>query len=261
MQHANPGSPEIRTTSYVEEVPVYTARTDDCGDISTVAMRTGDCGAHVSTVAYTETLETAEPIETYSNPDRRIEVTEVSERPADVSLSSSSDRDRELARDRDFARESDSRDRDFEHDRDFVKEAALANLTEIELGREALKNAANEDVRRFGQRMIDDHSKAQSDLKAAAGSSFDVPNELDAEHRSMVEKHARLSGQEFDRAYLEMMVDDHSRVIREFERASESAKDRDIRDFASRTLPVLREHVSMARDTQTRMATDKSPKD
>ena len=252
---------ETRTVSYSEEVPVYTARTDDCGQVSTVALRTGDCG-HVTHAAYTETVETAEPIETFANPDRRIEVTEVSERPANISLSSYSERDREFDSDRDGDRDRDlARDRDSDLDRDFAKEAALASLTEIELGREALKNAASEDVRRFGQRMIDDHTKAQADLKAAAGSSFDLPTELDAEHRSMVEKHSRLSGREFDRAYMEKMVDDHSKVITKFERASESAKDKNIREFAGRTLPVLREHQSLARDTKSRLASDSSPRD
>lgn len=268
MRHTNSCSTETRTVSYAEEVPVYTARTDDCGHASTVALHTGDCGhasgdcghistvatrtgdiSAVSTVAYVEPVETSEPIETFSNPDRRIEVTEGSE-PANVSDSSSAELDR------DFARERDANDRDSDDDRDFAKEAALANLAEIELGRDAVKNAGSEDVRKFAQRMIDDHTKAQSDLKAAAGSSFDLPTELDAEHRRLVEKHSRLSGKEFDRAYLDMMVDNHSQVIGKFERASESAKDKNIREFAGKTLPVLREHLSQARDTQSRLRPD-----
>jgi putative membrane protein len=246
----------VRTTSYAEEVPVYTARTSDCGPVTTVATRTGDCGqivtrtgdcghathtgdcGHISSVTYSESVYTDEASGTYSSSDQQYETRTVSDRSSEGSIRPGS-----------F------------HDRNFIEDAAMANLTEIELGRLALKNAENEEVRRFGQRMIDDHTKAQSDLRAAAASSFDVPSELDAEHRQIVDRHARLSGREFDRAYMDMMVNDHSKVIGKFERASESARDSGIRDFASRTLPTLQGHLKLARDTQEQLSSNRASRD
>lgn len=139
-------------------------------------------------------------------------------------------------------------------DEGFIRDAAMANLTEIELGRLAQRKARNADVRRFGQRMIDDHGKAQSELQSVARSiGVDVPQTLDSTHRDMVNQLERESDMNFDREFMRMMVEDHGKVVDKFDTQSRSARNTQVRDFATRTLPTLRDHLREAREIRDRI--------
>jgi putative membrane protein len=135
---------------------------------------------------------------------------------------------------------------------EFAKKAAVGGLAEVELGRVAVRNASDPRVKQFGQHMIDDHSKANGALKAAAGQQgLALPETLDPEHRKDVEKLSGLSGSAFDRAYMDDMVEDHEKDVREFEEAAKEGGDSPVKKFAQDTLPTLREHLRMARDVQS----------
>jgi putative membrane protein len=71
------------------------------------------------------------------------------------------------------------------------------------------------------------------------------------------DKLSKLSGADFDRQYMEMMVKDHVKDVKEFEEASTKAKDADVKAWAAKTLPTLREHLQMARDVNSRVAGSK----
>lgn len=134
-------------------------------------------------------------------------------------------------------------------DMKFAREAAMGGMEEAELGKIAVKNGANDQVKQFGQRMIDDHSKAGEDLKAvAAKKSLTLPTELDAKHKAAVNRFAAMTGAEFDRAYMKDMVKDHESDVAEFRKESTGGSDKEIQGFASRTLPTLEDHLRMARD-------------
>jgi len=99
-------------------------------------------------------------------------------------------------------------------DKDFVKDLAIANTAEIELGRLAADRGANPEVKKFGQTMIDDHTKANDDLTSVASQhSIPVVNELDDNHRDLRDKLSKLQGMEFDREYIDAMVDGHEKVL------------------------------------------------
>jgi len=132
-------------------------------------------------------------------------------------------------------------------DSTFVKKAAQGGLAEVELGQLATQKASSEEVKKFGQRMVDDHSKANEQLKqVAAEKNIDVPQQLDAKDKATKARLEKLSGEQFDRAYMKYMVRDHQRDVAEFERESKIAKDPAIKNFAQQTLPTLKDHLKEA---------------
>jgi putative membrane protein len=137
---------------------------------------------------------------------------------------------------------------------DFLREASMGGLMEVTLGRMARERAASPDVRQFGQRMIDDHTRANADLMTLARSTgVNPPKTLDAEHQQMVDRVSGLIGEAFDREYMRMMVQDHIKDVSQFERQAANAGNAEISLFAQRTLPVLRQHLEMARDIAKRV--------
>jgi len=103
-------------------------------------------------------------------------------------------------------------------DKDFVKDMSNANTAEVELGRMAADRGANPEVKKFAQMMIDDHTKANDDLTTIASQhSIPVANELDDKHRDLRDKLAKLQGMEFDREYIDKMVDGHKDVLDKLE--------------------------------------------
>jgi putative membrane protein len=134
-------------------------------------------------------------------------------------------------------------------DKKFVKKSALGGMTEVELGKLAAEKASSDAVKKFGQRMVDDHSKANDQLKQFAGkSSIEVPAALDSKHQSRVDKLAKLSGPEFDKAYLKDQVKDHEHDVDEFKSEAQYGSDPNIKQFAMQTLPTLQEHLNVVKD-------------
>ena len=134
-------------------------------------------------------------------------------------------------------------------DQAFVKEAAIGGMAEVDFGQLAASKATNSDVKQFGQRMVDDHGKANDELKSwASQKSVTLPTELDAKHKSEHTRLEKLSGDAFDRAYMSLMVEDHNKDVAAFERESKSAKDADLKAWVTKTLPTLQEHQKMAKD-------------
>lgn len=133
-------------------------------------------------------------------------------------------------------------------DRNFVMDAAMGGMMEVELGRVAAQKGMSDAVKQFGQRMVDDHSKANSDLMTlASGKGITLPTTLDEKHQKDVTKLSAMSGAEFDRAYSKIMLSDHNKDVSEFEKQSTKGTDPDLKAFASKTLPTLQEHLQMAK--------------
>jgi putative membrane protein len=99
-------------------------------------------------------------------------------------------------------------------DKDFVHDLAIANMAEVDLGRLAVEKSANTEVKKFGQMMIDDHTKAGASLRMVASKyNIPAPSDLDDKHRRTHDKLAKLQGADFDREYMEAMVDGHEDVL------------------------------------------------
>lgn len=134
-------------------------------------------------------------------------------------------------------------------DKKFVKEAAEGGLAEVELGKLAAQKAASPDVKQFGQKMVDDHTKANDQLKEIASKeNISVPDTLDHKYQSKIDKLSKLSGDQFDKAYVKDMVKDHESDLREFQAEAQGGMDPNIKAFASSTLPTLQQHLASAKD-------------
>ena len=133
-------------------------------------------------------------------------------------------------------------------DKKFMMEAATGGMMEVELGRIAAQQGSSDAVKQFGQRMVDDHSKANEELmQLASTKGVTLPTELDAKHKSEVAKLSKMTGANFDRAYSKMMLSDHVKDVAEFEKQSTKANDADLKAFTAKTLPTLQEHLQMAK--------------
>jgi putative membrane protein len=134
-------------------------------------------------------------------------------------------------------------------DQAFMKQAAIAGMAEVEHGRLAAQNASASDVKQFGQQMVDDHGKANEELKAlAAKKNVTLPPALDAKHQTMHDKLSKLKGAAFDKAYMDGQVQAHQQAVTLFQREAKAGKDPDVKAWAEKTLPQLQQHLKMARN-------------
>ena len=126
---------------------------------------------------------------------------------------------------------------------DFLHEAAQGGMAEVDMGRLAQQKAQSPEVKKFGQMMVTDHSKANEELKGlATKKNIPLPADL-GNHKSSIDKLNGLSGAEFDKAYVQMMVDDHEKDVEEFQKQADSSKDPEVKAFASKTVPTLKKHL------------------
>jgi putative membrane protein len=134
-------------------------------------------------------------------------------------------------------------------DHGFVTEAARGGMAEVELGQLASEKASNDEVKQFAQRMVQDHTKANNELKSLAQSkNINLPTDLDAKSKATKDRLSKLSGPAFDRAYMQDMVTDHRKDVSDFRKESQSGKDTEVKAWAARTLPTLEEHLKLAED-------------
>jgi putative membrane protein len=164
-----------------------------------------------------------------------------------------------------------------QQDQKFVKQAAKGGMKEIQMAKVGLQKASNEGVKQYAQRLLDDHTKASSELKqiasskgitlpdAHATSSGEQPGRTPVRekegveagehsgHEAHMKKLETLSGAEFDREFVRMAVQDHQKDIKEFEKAAQSAQDPEIKAFAQKTAPKLREHLQQAKALQSQV--------
>jgi putative membrane protein len=145
-------------------------------------------------------------------------------------------------------------------DREFIKKAAIGGTAEVELGTLATQRAARPAVRDFGAKMVKDHGAANAELATLArAKGVDVSTTLDAEHRAIRDRLMALQGADFDRAYMQEMVKDHTQDVAEFEKASQTASDAELRGWTAAKLPTLREHLALARDVNSQVVLGPAP--
>jgi putative membrane protein len=142
----------------------------------------------------------------------------------------------------------------------FVIRAALAHMTEIELGELALARSKDPGIQGFARRMVTDHRKSLEHLKraAAAESGLALPGTLDEKRRKLKQSLSSLQGKEFDAAYAKAMADGHDEAVSLFDAASHAEKLPDpVHQYASSTLPVVREHRDAAHELHAAQAKSK----
>ena len=138
-------------------------------------------------------------------------------------------------------------------DKMFAMKAAQGGMMEVRLGELAEQKAQSEDVKDFGKMMTTDHSKANAELtKLAMDKDLKLPATLNKEHMKSVDKMSKLSGKEFDDAYVADMVADHRKDVGEFEKASHDLSNPDLKAFATKTLPTLKMHLKKIEAIQSK---------
>jgi putative membrane protein len=141
-------------------------------------------------------------------------------------------------------------------DTQFVMQAAEGGMMEVAKGKLAAQKGAHEGVKQFGQKMVDDHTKANDELKSiASGKNITLPGETPKPPmQAMLTKLEKLDGAAFDKAYVDDQIRDHEKTIALFQREAKSGKDAELKAFAEKTLPTLKEHLTAIRDLKAKVA-------
>ncbi|MFI5288839.1 MAG: DUF4142 domain-containing protein [Polyangia bacterium] len=130
---------------------------------------------------------------------------------------------------------------------EFVNKAAQANLLEVKLGRLAADKGSSQKVKSFGQEMIEDHTKANADLrKIAVKNGLNVPTTLSPDKQDIYDHLSSLSGTQFDNAYLTQMMQDHHDAISLFSQEANATDNPELASYATKTLPTLKKHEARA---------------
>lgn len=130
-------------------------------------------------------------------------------------------------------------------DKTFIKNAAKGGMEEVEMGKMALQQGKSADVKKFGQRMVTDHTKANNELMAlAAKKGFALPNE-----KTKTEKF----GANFDKEYMADMVKDHEKDLAEFQEEAKNGSDPDLKAWAAKTAETVKKHLALAKETQSKL--------
>jgi len=132
-------------------------------------------------------------------------------------------------------------------DKTFATKAATAGKMEVKLGQMAEQRAASADVKKFAQRMVEDHGKANKELAEIVGAPQDANREADREHQQELDRLAKLQGAEFDREYVKAQVKGHEEAVQLFETEARNGQDSRLKAFAAKYLPTIRDHLQMVR--------------
>lgn len=141
----------------------------------------------------------------------------------------------------------------------FWTEAAQGGMAEVMLANLALQKSQNEQVKTYAQMMIDDHTKANDELKTlAASKGATLPTEVNSKQKATMDKLSALASDAFDREYVKTQVKDHQKMAKLFQSQSEKGTDADVKAFAAKTLPVVQGHLEQARTLNDAMKAGKN---
>ena len=139
-------------------------------------------------------------------------------------------------------------------DKMFVKKAAVDGMFEVQTGKLAQDKGDSPAVKDFGAKMVEDHGKANDELKSIASSKgIDVPSALDSKHQKMYDSLSGMSGKAFDKAYLADMTKGHAAADDLMTTEASSGSDSDLKSFASKTDQTVKMHISMLKDIKSKM--------
>jgi len=139
-------------------------------------------------------------------------------------------------------------------DQIFVNKAGSGGLAEVELGKIGQMKATNPEVKTFSERLVTDHAKANDELKTTAREAgIEPPAKPDAEAQKHIDMFRDYKGENFDRDFIKHQVQDHEKDVALFTRASKECKNEKLKEFATKTLPTLKEHLDMARKLQAKV--------
>ena len=145
-------------------------------------------------------------------------------------------------------------------DTQFVKKAAQGGMAEVKMGQLAQQKGTADSVKKFGARMVEDHTKAGDELKGVATSEkITLPTDMSAKDKATYDMLSKLSGAAFDRAYARDMVRDHEEDVADFNKEANGGHNPAVKDFATQTLPTLQDHLKEAKEMRQNVASSGNP--
>ncbi len=134
-------------------------------------------------------------------------------------------------------------------DKRFLQEVTEASLLDIDMGKMAAEKGSSPAVKQFGEKMVIDHKRAVEILKrVAARDSVDVPSSIDPKHKERLDKLAKLSGPEFDRAYIKDQLKAHQRMVSYFQKESDDGTETSAKKLATNMLPSIQQHYDAVKE-------------
>jgi putative membrane protein len=131
-------------------------------------------------------------------------------------------------------------------DATFIQHASQSGMAEVRQGELTAQNGESEAVKRYGQTLVTDHTKANQELKQIATTKgASVATDL-GKHQATYDRLSALKGRDFDQAFKEQAIKDHEEAIRLFEQQTQQGSDAELKAFAQKHLPHLRQHLTMA---------------
>jgi putative membrane protein len=130
----------------------------------------------------------------------------------------------------------------------FVKKAAIGDMFEVQSSQMALEKSNNNDIKKFARMIVDDHTKASNELKSLVHKmrGMQVPTSLDAEHQRKLDQLRSASGPQFDERYRTEQIEGHQVAVKLFEDYSNKGDNTELKSWAQKTLPTLRNHLQHA---------------
>ena len=140
-------------------------------------------------------------------------------------------------------------------DKTFAEKAASAGLAEVAITRLVIDKTASANVKKLAEHLYKEHTEANQELaKLATLKGLTLPAEPDQEKKREIDKVAALTSAELDRTVLGKLAQSHRESIELFEREANEGSDHELKAFATKTLPTLREHLKMVEGTKSAAA-------
>jgi putative membrane protein len=131
----------------------------------------------------------------------------------------------------------------------FMTNAARDGIFHVEAGKLAAQRGSTEDVKKFGQHAVDHHTQLNDELmQLATKKGVTLPKKMGKKDQEALDKVAKLSGPDFDKAYLEIEIKDHSKDLSAFQKETKEGKDPDVKAWAAKAVSAIEEHLKMAHD-------------
>jgi len=134
-------------------------------------------------------------------------------------------------------------------DEGFIMSATRDGIFHVEAGKLAVQRGSNEGIKKFGQHAIDHHTQINDELaQFASTKGVMLPKKMSMKKQKALDKVAKLSGPDFDKAYLKMEIKDHSKDLSAYKKEAKDGKDPDVKAWAAKIVPTIEEHLKTARD-------------
>jgi putative membrane protein len=139
----------------------------------------------------------------------------------------------------------------------FISQVDEGHVTEIRLAQVAESRATDLGVKRYAQKMTQDHNRMRSEwTEVSSKNGLRLSTIMSPHHQAQMTRLASLSGAEFDRAYMSTMVQNHQETISTLENRGRSAQSAEVRQLVSRSIPSVQEHLRLAQENASRIGAD-----